>query len=159
MELQIELMNINLSNIIITELIPQRPPFVFVDEVIDFNYETYACKTSLLITENNLLVEDNRLLEAGLLENIAQTCAVQIGFVNKYILKKDIQIGFIGAVKNIKINSFALVGEKLETSINILTEFGDMKIAHCTVSVNNEIIADGELKIALKSNTENEKIN
>lgn len=139
------------STIKITDLIPQQPPFVFVDNIVDFNYETYACKTSFFITKNNLLVEDNRLSEAGLLENIAQTCAVQIGFVNKYILKKEIQIGFIGAVKNVKIHNFALVGEKLETSITILTEFADMKIAQCTVCVENEIIAEGELKIALKS--------
>ena len=145
-------MNINLSEIKVTELLPQVPPFVFVDKLIDFNCETYACKTSFLISENTLLVENNQLTEAGILENIAQTCAVQIGFVNKYILKKDIQIGFIGAVKNVKITNFARLGDTLETTIEILTEFADMKIAYCKVSVENQIIAEGELKIALKPN-------
>jgi 3-hydroxymyristoyl/3-hydroxydecanoyl-(acyl carrier protein) dehydratase len=145
-------MNINLSEIKVTDLLPQAEPFLFVDKLTDFNYETYACKTSFLITENTLLVEDNCLTEAGLLENIAQTCAVQIGFVNKYILKKEIQIGFIGAVKNLKINTFARLKDRLETMIEILTEFADMKIAYCKVYVDNEIIAEGELKIALKSN-------
>ena len=138
------------SDIKITDLIPQRPPFVFVDHLLDFNYETYACKTSFLITENNLFVEKDRLLEAGLIENIAQTCATQIGFVNKYILKKGIHIGFICGIKNMKIYNFALVGECLETSIEILTEFAGMKIARCSVSVDNVIIADGEMKIAEK---------
>jgi len=123
-----------------------------VDKITDFNYETYACKTSFLISENSLLIEDNYLTEAGLLENIAQTCATQIGFVNKYILKKDIQIGFIGAVKNLKINIFARLGDTLETTIEILNEFADMKIAYCKVYVENQIIAEGELKIALKPN-------
>jgi 3-hydroxymyristoyl/3-hydroxydecanoyl-(acyl carrier protein) dehydratase len=145
-------MNINLSEIIITELIPQRYPFVFVDKIIDFNYETYACTTSFLITENCLLMEDHRLAEAGILENVAQTCAVQIGFVNKYILKKDIQIGFIGAVKNVKIDNFAVLKDTLITTIEIMTEFADMKIARCTVRIENKMIAYGELKIALKSN-------
>ncbi|MDR2970702.1 MAG: pseudouridylate synthase [Bacteroidales bacterium] len=145
-------MNINLSAIQLTDLLPQREPFLFVDKIIDFNYETYACKTAFLITENCLLVEDNRLTEAGLLENIAQSCATQIGFVNKYILKKDIQIGFIGAVKNVKITTFAPVGKTLETHIEIVTEFADMKIANCTVCVGTQIIAEGELKIALKPN-------
>jgi len=145
-------MNINLSEIKVTDLLPQAEPFLFVDELTDFNYETYACKTSFLISENTLLVESNCLTEAGLLENIAQTCAVQIGFVNKYILKKDIQIGFIGAVKNLKITNFARLGDKLETTIEILNEFADMKIAYCKVYVENQVIAEGELKIALKPN-------
>jgi len=145
-------MNINLSEIKVTDLLPQAAPFLFVDKLTDFNYETHACKTSFLVTENTLLVEDNRLTEAGILEHIAQTCAVQIGFVNKYILKKEIQIGFIGAVKNLKITNFARLGDTLETSIEILTEFADMKIACCKVHVDNEIIAEGELKIALKPN-------
>jgi 3-hydroxymyristoyl/3-hydroxydecanoyl-(acyl carrier protein) dehydratase len=145
-------MNITLSEIKATDLLPQAAPFLFVDKITDFNYETYACETSFLLSENTLLVEDNCLTEAGLLENIAQTCAVQIGFVNKYILKKDIQIGFIGAVKNLKITNFARLGDKLETTIEILNEFANMKIARCTVRVDNEIIAEGELKIALKSN-------
>jgi 3-hydroxymyristoyl/3-hydroxydecanoyl-(acyl carrier protein) dehydratase len=145
-------MNINLSEINITDLLPQLPPFVFVDKLIDFNYETYACKTSFLIQENTLLTEHGQLTEAGVLEHIAQTCAVQIGFVNKYILKKDIQIGFIGAVKNVKITNFARLGNQLETTIEILTEFADMKIAYCKVYVENQIIAEGELKIALKPN-------
>ncbi|MCL1968039.1 MAG: pseudouridylate synthase [Bacteroidetes bacterium] len=145
-------MTINLSTISITDLIPQRPPFVFVDKIIDFNYETYACTTSFLITENCLLMENHRLSEAGILENIAQTCATQIGFVNKYILKKDIQIGFIGAVKNLKIDNFTVLKETLTTNIEILTEFADMKIARCTVSIGNKMIAHGELKIALKPN-------
>ena len=143
---------LNLSEINVTDLLPQAYPFLFVDKITDFNYETYACKTSFLISENSLLIEDNYLTEAGLLENIAQTCATQIGFVNKYILKKDIQIGFIGAVKNLKINIFARLGDTLETTIEILNEFADMKIAYCKVYVENQIIAEGELKIALKPN-------
>jgi 3-hydroxymyristoyl/3-hydroxydecanoyl-(acyl carrier protein) dehydratase len=145
-------MNINLSEIKVIDLLPQTKPFLFVDNLTDFNYESYACKTSFLITENTLLVEDNCLTEAGLLENIAQTCAAQIGFVNRYILKKDIQIGFIGAVKNVFIANFARLGDKLETMIEILNEFADMKITYCKVYVNNQIIAEGELKIALKPN-------
>jgi 3-hydroxymyristoyl/3-hydroxydecanoyl-(acyl carrier protein) dehydratase len=144
-------MNIDLAAIPLTDLLPQASPFLFVDKIIDFNYKTYACTTSFLITENCLLIEDNCLTEAGLLENIAQTCATQIGFVNKYILKKDIQIGFIGAVKNVKIATFARLGEMLETHIEMVTEFADMKIANCTVCVGNHVVAEGEIKLALRS--------
>jgi len=144
-------MNINLSEIKVTDLLPQAPPFLFVDKIIDFNYETYACKTSFLIKEECFFTEEGKLTEAGILENIAQTCAAQIGFVNTYILKKEIQIGFIGAVKNLKIDTFAAVDDLLETTIEIVTEFADMKIANCKVCVDNKTIAEGELKIALKN--------
>jgi len=144
-------MNFDLSKVPVTDLLPQAPPFLFVDKIIDFNYETYACKTSFLIKEECFFTEEGKLTEAGILENIAQTCAAQIGFVNKYILKKEIQIGFIGAVKNLKIDTFAAVGELLETTIEIVTEFADMKIANCKVCVDNKTITTGELKIALKN--------
>ena len=144
-------MNINMSEIKVTDLLPQAPPFLFVDKIIDFNYESYACKTSFLIKENSFFTEEGKLTEAGILENIAQTCAAQIGFVNKYILKKEIQIGFIGAVKNLKIDTFAAVDDLLETTIEIVTEFADMKIANCKVCVDNKTITTGELKIALKN--------
>lgn len=134
----------------ITELIPQTYPFVFVDQLICFDELELRCETSFIIKENISLFENNCISESGLLENIAQTCAVHIGFYNKYILKREILVGFIGAVKNLRIFGKAELNQTLRTQITIKTEFGSMKIADATIHCEGKLIAEGELKIALQ---------
>ena len=57
--------------------------------------------TETFIKEDNIFVCDGVFSAPGLVENIAQTCAARIGYVNKYILNKFIQLGFIGAIRNL----------------------------------------------------------
>ena len=140
----------NFSEINVLELLPQRKPFVFVDQMETFNIPELSCTTYFLVKEDSLLVKDGYLSESGIIENIAQTCAVHIGFYNKYILIRDIQVGFIGAVKNLRIFDKVQIGDQLITTISIKTEFGSMKIADATVDVCEKRVAEGELKIALQ---------
>lgn len=134
----------------IREIVPQAYPFVFVDQLEDFDITTLSCITTFTIKEDTLLLEENAISESGLLENMAQTCAVHIGFYNKYVYDRDIQVGFIGAVKNLRIFGKAQISETLTTQITIKTEFGTMKIADATITCNGKLIAEGELKIALQ---------
>ncbi len=140
----------NYNQINVKELLPQAYPFVFVDHIIQFSVENRSCTTQFMVKEDTLLQENGYLTESGLLENIAQTCAVHIGFYNKYILKREIQVGFIGAVKNMRIFDKVKIHDELFTTITIKTEFGDMKIADAVILCNGKIVAEGELKIALQ---------
>jgi predicted hotdog family 3-hydroxylacyl-ACP dehydratase len=134
----------------VRKLMPQAYPFLFVDQILQFNVSNMSCTSKFRIKEDTLLMENNRLSESGLLENIAQTCAVHIGFYNKYILKREIQVGFIGAVKNMRIFDKVNINDDLLTTITIKTEFGGMKIADAQIICNQKIVAEGELKIALQ---------
>ncbi len=63
----------------ILDLIPQRPPMVMVDKLIECdNYKTI---TSLTIREDNILSQKGYFTEAGLVENIAQSAALRIGWL------------------------------------------------------------------------------
>ena len=73
----------DLEQIDIHELLPQREPFVMVDKLVYFDEKTTT--TSFLVREDNLFVENGRLNACALAENIAQTCAARLGYVNKYI--------------------------------------------------------------------------
>ena len=55
-------------------LIPQTEPFELVDELIDAS-ENHAI-SRFTIPGNHILLEDNELQESGILENMAQTCAL-----------------------------------------------------------------------------------
>lgn len=105
--------------------------------------------TSTEIVCDNIFVENGVFSASGIIENIAQTCAARIGYVNKYILKKGIQLGFIGAIRNLNLYRYPKVGEVIETSIITIEEIFGMTLVTATVNVGEEIIAESEMKIAL----------
>ena len=56
------------------------------------HFDMVRTVTETEVSAQNIFVEEGRFSASGLIENIAQTCAARIGYVNKYILKKGIQI-------------------------------------------------------------------
>ena len=138
---QFEQININ-------ELLPQKEPFIMVGQLLYFDMEKTFVKT--IIKENNLFVDNGFFTQAGLIESIAQTCATRIGYINKYILKKAIQIGFIGAIKNLKIFRLPEIGETIITKINVVEEIFGMTLVNAEIKSGDETIAEAEMKIAIK---------
>ena len=136
------------EDINIHELLPQQEPFVLVDHLIWFDEQRTT--TRFTVREDHLMVEDGRLMTCALAENMAQTCAARLGYVNKYILKRDIQIGFIGAVKDMVIHDTPKVGDTLVTTIDVLQQLMNITLAEATVRCDDRIIATAQLKIAMK---------
>ena len=83
----------SLRSIDIHELLPQQEPFVMIGKLTAFDEKRTVTET--VIKEDNIFVSNGVFSASGLVENIAQTCAARIGYVNKYILKKGIQLGHI----------------------------------------------------------------
>lgn len=137
-----------LEGIDIHELLPQQEPFVMVGRLTYFDMTTIVTMTE--VESKNIFVDDMVFSASGLIENIAQTCAARIGYVNKYILKKGIQIGFIGAIRNLNICRRPSVGETIVTSVEILEEVFGMSLANANISCEGEVIVNAEMKIALR---------
>ncbi|EJP28518.1 hypothetical protein HMPREF1146_0462 [Prevotella sp. MSX73] len=137
----------DLEQIDIHELLPQREPFVMVDKLVYFDEKTTT--TSFLVRENNLFVENGRLNACALAENIAQTCAARLGYVNKYILKRGIQIGFIGAVKDMKVIDTPVVGDVLTTTIHVLEQIMGLTLVTAVIRIGDRVVTTAEMKIAL----------
>lgn len=138
---------IKLTEIPVTELLPQRPPFVMIDCLTGFSETT--TETRLTVRDDNVLVQDGRLSVYGLVENIAQTCAARLGYAS-YILHKPVRIGFIGAVRGCKIKRLPLVGETLETRIEVKEEIFGLTLVDAAVRLDGEVIAETQMKIALE---------
>lgn len=136
-----------LTEINIHELLPQQEPFVMVGKLIHFDMEKTVTETT--VSSENIFSENGLFTPSGVIENIAQTCATRIGYINKYILKKGIQLGFIGAVKGLKLYRCPKVGETIRTTILTIEEIFGMTLVKATVCVGEEIIAEAEMKIAL----------
>jgi len=142
-----------LQSIPMQDLIPQRPPFVMVDTVEDFSHESTV--TRFTVRPDCLFVENGCMSATGLVENVAQTCAVRMGCVN-YINRESVKLGFIGAVRDMCFLRLPKVGEVLTTSIVVREEIFRMTLVDAEVRVGDELIVTAEMKIAL-SETEAEK--
>lgn len=135
-----------LRSIDIHTLLPQQEPFVMVGTLTYF--ERTRIKTELRIPEDNIFVNDGYFSAAGIIENMAQTCAARLGYINKYILLKGIQLGFIGALRDMEVVSLPKVGETIVTEVVIREEVFGMLLADATVMCDNRLIAKTEMKIA-----------
>ncbi|NCD69270.1 3-hydroxyacyl-ACP dehydratase [Mucilaginibacter agri] len=128
-------------------LIPQKAPFVMVDQLL-FADETTA-KCGFTIKADNPLVDKSSFTEGGLLENIAQTAAAHAGYKalaeNKPVIK-----GFIGAVKDLEIFGIPKVGDELLTEIYTENQIFDVTVVTGKVWCNNQLLASCEMKIFLQ---------
>lgn len=133
---------------IILDYIPQRPPFVLVDQIITCN-EDY-CKTTFEVKADNPLLYNDILIESGVIENIAQSCAARIGYLAIHTKMQSVRIGVIGGIKDLTINKLPKVGDTLTTEIfKVLSDFGDMSVLDAKTTCDGEVIATGEIKVAL----------
>ena len=89
-----------IEDIALKELIPQRPPFVMIDRLMSSD-KVYSV-TELEVRPDNLLVDNGRMSASGLVENIAQTCAARIGYINLNS-GETVKIGVIGSISNLNI--------------------------------------------------------
>jgi predicted hotdog family 3-hydroxylacyl-ACP dehydratase len=130
----------------INDLIPQKFPFVMIDQLDDSDETSTRC--SFTIRDENIFTVDGAFREAGLIENIAQTAAARVGFI-AMMEKKDVPVGFIGAVKNLEINDLPKTGETIVTEIKITNTVFDVTIISGTVCLGDKIIAQCEMKIVI----------
>lgn len=136
----------------IHELLPQQEPFVMVGRLAHFDERITVTETE--IKADNIFVDGGRFSASGLIENIAQTCAARIGYVNKYILNKGVQIGFIGAIRSLQVFSTPSVGDQIVTRVEVLEDVFGMTLAAATVSCDGEVLVTTQMKIAVKSEEE-----
>ncbi len=128
-------------------LIPQRPPMVMVDRFygIDGN-SSYA---GLTIQTDNLFCQAGKLQETGILEHMAQSAAARIGYL--YTERGEpVPLGFIGSIDKLTIHSLPSIDEVLVTEISVVQEVGDITLIAARVCSNEQLIAEGRMKIFLK---------
>ena len=137
-----------LRSIDVHELLPQQEPFVMIGHLTYF--DEVRTITETLIPASNIFVEDGQFSASGLIENVAQSCAARIGFVNKYLRNSGIQIGVIGAVKNLTIFSLPHVGQTIITTVDTVSEIFGMTLAKATVTCGDEVLLTTEIKIGIR---------
>ena len=150
MKLTAPYLEATLRKIGIRSLLPQRDPFVAVDCLV--HYDDREVVTETLVRADSLFTEDGRMTAAGLMENIAQTCAARIGFRTLYVMGLDkVDIGVIGALRNMEIHALPLAGRTLTTRVTVKEEAFGITLVEASVRSEGRTLAEGEMKIALKN--------
>jgi 3-hydroxyacyl-[acyl-carrier-protein] dehydratase len=131
----------------ITDYIPQRPPIVMIHDLVEASDE--HAKTQLHIAADNVFAEDGFFREPGMVENIAQTAAVQVGYIFK---KKNmpIPIGYIAGIKDLRVSGLAPVGATLTTEIRILNQVMDVTLVAGTITHEGHEICRCEMRIFVR---------
>ena len=135
-----------ISDISLKELLPQRPPFVMIDRLV--SSDAVFSVTELEIRPDKVFVENGRLFAAGVVENIAQTCAARIGYINLNS-GENVKIGVIGSISNLEIMRTPKVGEHLTTTIELLEEVFQVTLVKAVVRCGDEELVRCNMKIAL----------
>ncbi|HWK03037.1 MAG TPA: hypothetical protein VNS58_05375 [Puia sp.] len=131
----------------ILPLIPQRPPFVMISKLL--SSDESSTRTSLLVTEENIFVEKGLFREPGLMENIAQTAAARAGYMAR-LAGLPVQVGYIGAVKNLVITGLPKTNDEIITEIKIKDQVFDVTIISGTIWCREEVVAQCEMKIFIR---------
>lgn len=134
----------------ILDYIPQRPPLVMVDSLVAISPDDSEICSGLKISADNIFCRNGKFTEPGLIENAAQTAALRMGF----LAKRDslpVQIGFIGAFNKLKINRLPNVYDEIRTTLKVKFEVMGIVLCAFETKICDELIASGEMKVALKN--------
>jgi 3-hydroxymyristoyl/3-hydroxydecanoyl-(acyl carrier protein) dehydratase len=141
----------------IQNYLPHRAPMLMVDLILDI--DANFVETIFLIKEDNIFVENNVFIEAGLIENTAQTCSAIVG--KKYFFDEDGTenenvnvIGFISALKNVKIHALPKVGDTIITKADLVSKFAGDNYTLCTMncksSVEDQLLLECEINLFIQ---------
>lgn len=125
-------------------IIPQRPPFVMIGELTHCDEESSA--STFMVTDDNIFLSNNQLLEPALVENIAQTAAARAGYM---AMKENrpVAIGYIGAIQQLEIFDLPQKGDLLNTEIKVMNQVFDITLISGKLSSNGKLLASCEMKI------------
>jgi predicted hotdog family 3-hydroxylacyl-ACP dehydratase len=128
-------------------LIPQKPPFVMISELVNANEK--KCTTKFKILDENVLCDNGILNPSGLIENIAQSCAAHKGY-ECIVQNQTVPVGFIGEVRDFTYSKLPKAGDIITTEITIENQIFDVTLISGKVFHDKTEIASCAMKIFVR---------
>lgn len=133
----------------ITELIPQRAPFLFVDKVIDFSEK--IIKTTLTLTGNEDFFKGhfpgNPIMPGVLLqEALFQSGAAFMALSNND--KENPGLGVVTRVQNAKFKNMVRPGDTLEMEVELTEAISNASYMKGTTRVSGKVVLVIEFAVA-----------
>ncbi|SDE81943.1 ABC transporter permease [Epilithonimonas hungarica] len=137
------------SLINIHDFLPHREPMLMTDYILELTEDKVI--TSFKITQDNIFVSDNKFIEAGLIENLAQTCSSILGqsfFQNPNVETKV--IGFITNIKKIEIFTLPKVDDIIISKASLISQFENICNIFCETFLNDQILIRAEINLFIQ---------
>lgn len=133
----------------IQNYLPHRNPMLMVDKVLEISQD--KAETKFLIKKENILVGENKFSEAGLIENIAQTCSAIVGqnFFEDESSKVKL-IGFITNIKKINIHQLPKVGDEIITKAKLVSQYENICNIACETFLGETLLIEAEINLFIK---------
>jgi 3-hydroxymyristoyl/3-hydroxydecanoyl-(acyl carrier protein) dehydratase len=143
----------------IKHYLPHRYPMLMVDFVLEVDDE--KVEAVFEIKPDNIFVENDFFTESGLIENMAQTCSMIVAknyFVDENNNdKSEVNvIGFISAIKTLKIYSLPKAGSTIVAKAMLVSKFITDSYSLCSIKCKTlqeeEILLEGEITLFIQNN-------
>lgn len=128
-------------------LIPHRTPMRLVDTLLSV-HEGCGVTESVLPGTSVMADGEGKLHEVAFMELIAQSYAAFKGYMD-LVEGKPAGEGFLVGVRRLEFTGKAYAGDRLLTSIRTVTSFGGFAVVEGSVTLEDETIASGILKLWL----------
>jgi predicted hotdog family 3-hydroxylacyl-ACP dehydratase len=131
----------------IEELIPHRTPMRFIDALTDCTDTTANALAHF--SADHFAVANGRVLEAALVECVAQTVAAALGqrAKNRGQSGSAANNGMLVAVTNFQIQARPLAEKELHIEIRELKRLGPMLMISSQIFCEGQAVASGELTL------------
>ncbi|MDQ1097915.1 MULTISPECIES: ABC transporter permease [Chryseobacterium] len=143
-------MEIREENIInIHHYLPHREPMLMADYILELTKEKVV--TSFEILKDNIFVHNNHFIEAGLIENAAQTCSSIMGqsFFEQTGTGTKV-IGFITSMKKIEVFTLPKVGDTIISKASLISQFENICHIFCETFVGDELLLRAEINLFIQ---------
>ncbi len=133
----------------IKEIIPQREPFLMIDEVEEYTPGIGATAYKYVNEEEWYFkghFPGNPIMPGVLItESLAQTGAIAILSVPENKGKNAL----FGGINNMKFKKMVVPGDKLKLEVKIIKQKGPIGVGEAIATVDGQIAAKGELTFAI----------
>lgn len=135
------------SGVRVLDYIPQRHPIVMVD--VFYGIDNALSESGLTVSPDNIFVENGLLTEGGLIEHVAQSGALRIGY--EHITRGEaVPLGFIGSVSDLVINRLPMVSSVLRTKLMVENDVFGITLFYAEVKEEDDLIMSCRMKVALE---------
>ncbi len=138
----------DLLNKNITELLPHRKPFLFIDRVVSIE------GTNKIVAEKKINKDDDYLkghfpgnpIVPGVL--IVESMAQASGIISAYNLGESQDTYFLSRISDVRFRHPVFPGDTLIINAEILDHFGEVVKTHAWCEVSGRVVAEGELVLS-----------
>ncbi|MGG5209688.1 ABC transporter permease [Chryseobacterium sp. MIQD13] len=133
----------------IHNFLPHREPMLMADYILELTKEKVV--TSFEIKEDNIFVHNGEFVEAGLIENLAQTCSSIFGqsfFENPEADTKV--IGFITNIKKIEVFALPKIGNKIISKASLISQYENICNIFCETFNDDEMLIRAEINLFIQ---------